>query len=170
MTNLKVRIFFEHPGTFFKFLKYVKNFPGLVGIPSDDLDEPGMEVTEADHYFTDNNTKKEKNPSVSDFVNAEVGVIREALEIIAIYGKSLKIEVDNKEATDLLQDETTIAPEVEEATKAKPETFEVNSKIFLNVKRGTQEIKFGYKWISINFEVQHHFEEFIAKLKNLQEM
>ena len=127
-----------------------------------------MEVTEADHYFTDNNVKKEENPSVSDFVNAEVGVIREALEIIAIYGKSLKIEVDNKEATDLLLDKTTLA--VDETTKAKPETFEVNSKIFLNVKRGTQEIKFGYKWISINFKVQDHFKQLIEKLISLQKI
>lgn len=141
------------------------NFTGFVGIPTIDLDEPGMEVTEANHYFTDSDKKKEENPSVSDFVNAEVGVIREALEIIAIYGKSLNIDVDNKEVTtESITDETTMAVD------AKPETFEVNSKIFLNVKRGTQEIKLGYKWITINFEVRKNFDELIKKLKKLQKI
>lgn len=131
-----------------------------------------MEVTEADHYFTDNNVKKEENPSVNDFVNAEVGVIREALEIIAIYGKSLKIEDDNKEAvTESIVETTTMAEdETIKAEAKKPETFEVNSKIFLNIKRGRQEIKFGYKWITRNFEIQHDFEELIEKLKNLQKI
>ena len=94
------------------------------------MEEPGQEVTERDHFFTDPKPKEEENPSVEDIVDAEVEAFRETLEFVALYGKSLKFNETPDTATTISEQEnfditTSKAPEVENET----EISEVTDKI-----------------------------------------
>lgn len=85
-------------------------FAGFVGIPSEDLIQPGDEVTQSDNFF--------KKTEESDEETA-VEAIRETLEYVAIYGKSLDIDVV-----------TTQAPSFENVT----EIVEINTNFTVNVE------------------------------------
>jgi hypothetical protein len=84
-------------------------FAGFVGIPTEDLIQPGDETTEPDSFF------KKKDDEEDDTV---VDTLRETLEYVAIYGKSLDIEPAP----------TTLQPATE--------IVEVNTQISVNVQVG----------------------------------
>lgn len=87
-------------------------------------------MTERDHFFTENKpTKEEEDPTVEDFVEAEAEILRETLEFVAIYGKSLKFNdtaTPTTESIDITM--TTASPEVESET----EITQVTDKIVIN--------------------------------------
>jgi hypothetical protein len=92
-------------------------------------------VTERDHFFTENKpAKEEEDPTVEDFVEAEAEILRETLEFVAIYGKSLKY---NETATTTESIFTTELTEVESET----EIAQVTDKIVINTDEDSSEEK-----------------------------
>ncbi|KAG5673459.1 hypothetical protein PVAND_003504 [Polypedilum vanderplanki] len=96
-------------------------FAGFDGIPTKDLTPPGEETTEPDSFFKEN--AEEEEESVVD-------TLRETLEYVAIYGKSLDIEP------------TTVEPVteiVEVNTKITVDEIQVGKEIELEGKSSEEE-------------------------------
>lgn len=103
-------------------------FSGFVGIPSEDLIQPGEETTEPDNFFKKTDTSDED----------PIEVVRETLEYVAIYGKSLN--VDEAEITTTEIPQTTTSEVIQES---KTEIIEINTKVTVSVEKGndTESIK-----------------------------
>lgn len=96
-------------------------FAGFVGIPNEDLIQPGEETTEADQFFKNTETSNEDEDDPID-------TVRETLEYVAIYGKSLNLD-EMPTTTEVPQ--TTIYETVTEITV-------VNEKVNVNTQAGNE--------------------------------
>ncbi|XP_070503331.1 enolase-phosphatase E1-like [Chironomus tepperi] len=116
-------------------------FAGFVGIPNEDLIQPGEETTEPDSFF------KEKKTEDEDDVNP-VDTLRETLEYVAIYGRSLNNDdsfitteipqtttIEHLTATPLISQTTPVA---EQFYETKTEIVEVNVDVTINNQIGSE--------------------------------
>lgn len=106
-------------------------------------------MTERDHFFEEDSDKKKEENIVEDIVNAEVDVLREALEIVAIYAKSLKInnETDIQRGVD--ENGVTLTPKTDEKT----ESIDVKIKLNFYIVKGRHELKYAYPLFRRTFNV-----------------
>lgn len=123
-------------------------FAGFAGIPNEDLIQPGEETTESDNFF-----RKEE---VSDEDDVDpVDTMRETLEYVAIYGRSLNLNdliittemplATNEPVTVTVTETPLVAPTttpllvtVEPFYETKTEIVEINVNVTLNNQIGNE--------------------------------
>lgn len=108
-------------------------FAGFAGIPTKDLADDGDETTEVDQFFI---KKVESIKEEEDSIEAEVEALKETLEIVAIYGKSLNIDNASRVEIDEMKTTTTASSFVESET----EIVEVNTKISVSLADNEDEV------------------------------
>jgi len=119
-------------------------FSGFVGIPTEDLIQSGEETTESDNFF-----KKEETSNEDDVDPVET--VRETLEYVAIYGRSLNfddLDITTEMPLTIIVPETTTISHVmapttlmtttEQIHETKSYVVEVSTKVTINNQIGNE--------------------------------